>query len=236
MPEKILIVDDTPANMSVLLDVLEPHGYVVAAAPNGLVALNVVSRLQPDLILLDIMMPELDGLATCRRLKANPATAEIPVLFLSARDDSASVLDGFRAGAADYIVKPFQPEEVLARVQLHLRLSALTRDLRGKNSQLKQTNEDLEREIARRKQTEEALSTADARLAQIADSESLKWGLNQFVGASPGPYRHSLFNPSATGLRIGQRPHHRRIGHRQGTRRPGHPLRLLPRPRPVPPH
>jgi len=185
MPGKILLVDDTPANMSVLLDLLEPRGYTVSAAPNGVVALNVVPRLLPDLILLDVMMPELDGLEACRRLKANPLTARIPVLFISARDDSASILQGFQAGGSDYIIKPFQPEEVLARVEAHLRLAALTRQMEEKNHELQRANEQLEREIGRRRQTEEALSSADARLDHLADQEARKWGIEQFVGKSP---------------------------------------------------
>ncbi len=184
MPEKILIVDDTPANLSILLDLLEPHGYTVSAAPDGLIALNVVTLLAPDLILLDVMMPELDGLETCRRLKANPATAEIPVLFISARDDAASIIEGFQVGAADYIVKPFRPEEVLARVQSHLRLAALTRQLKDKNVEMLAANEALQREIARRKETEDALSSADSKLTYLADTEVQRWGIEQFVGRS----------------------------------------------------
>ena len=184
MAEKILIVDDTPANMSILLDLLESHGYAVAAAPNGMTALNVLSRLAPDLILLDIMMPEIDGLEACRRLKANPATAEIPVLFISCRDDAASVVEGFRAGGADYIIKPFRPEEVLARVQAHLRLSVLSRQLKEKNIQLTAANDELQREIQRREKTEDELSSADAKLSLLADSETQRWGVQEFVGKS----------------------------------------------------
>ncbi len=184
MPEKILIVDDTPANLSILIDLLEPQGYIVSAAPNGLTALNVVTLLAPDLILLDVMMPELDGMETCRRLKANPATANIPILFISARDDAASVIEGFQNGAADYIIKPFRPEEVLARVQCHLRLAALTQQLKEKNAALLAANEDLQSEITRRKQTEDALSSADSKLTYLTDAEAQRWGLEQFVGKS----------------------------------------------------
>ncbi|HEY4330328.1 MAG TPA: sigma-54 dependent transcriptional regulator [Phycisphaerae bacterium] len=184
MAEKVLVVDDTPANMSILVDMLEPQGYAVSAAPNGQVGLNVATRLLPDIILLDIMMPELDGLETCRRLKANSLTAAIPVLFISARNDAADILEGFRAGGADYIVKPFQPEEVLARMRAHLRLAALARALQDRNAELTQINEQLLKETARRRQTEVALHDADQRLTQLAHIEARRWGIEQFVGKS----------------------------------------------------
>jgi DNA-binding NtrC family response regulator len=185
MPQKILIVDDTPANLSVLLDLLEPHGYIVSAASDGHLALNVIPRLMPDLILLDVMMPELDGIETCRRIKADPLTAAIPILFISARDDAASIIAGFHVGAADYIVKPFRPEEVLARVQSHLRLATLTQQLKEKNAELLAANEDLQQEIARHKVTEDALSSADSKLTYLAANEAQRWGLEHFVGNSP---------------------------------------------------
>jgi DNA-binding NtrC family response regulator len=184
VPEKILIVDDTPANMSILVDLLEPHGYAVSAAPNGVVALHVAAKLIPDIILLDVMMPELDGLETCRRLKADPITAHVPVLFISARDDAASLLEGFRAGGADFVVKPFQPEEVLARVRAHLKLSSLTRELKTKNDELTAVNQQLVSEITRRRQADEALHAADQRLSLMADTEDRRWGIEQFVGKS----------------------------------------------------
>src|SRR5262249_41168456 len=94
----ILAVDDTPANLAILADLLEPHGYSVSAVPSGTAALSVAARLQPEVILLDIMMPEMDGLETCRRLKADPLASHIPVIFVSARDDVAALVEGFRVG------------------------------------------------------------------------------------------------------------------------------------------
>ena len=119
--EKILLVDDVPANLAVLTAALEPEGYEIFAAHNGAAALKVAAKARPDLILLDIMMPELDGFETCRRLKQNEATRDIPVIFITARNEMESVVAGFRAGGLDYVVKPFQADEVLSRVKTHLR-------------------------------------------------------------------------------------------------------------------
>jgi len=106
---KILIVDDIPHNLNLLSQNLESQGYRVVAAPSGVVALQIVERTQPDLILLDIIMPEIDGFETCRKLKANPATAEIPVIFITAKDKDEidSLVEGFLVGGVDYITKPF---------------------------------------------------------------------------------------------------------------------------------
>jgi len=134
--EKILLVDDVPANLSVLTATLEPLGYDIFAAPNGTVALAVAAKARPDLILLDIMMPGLDGLETCRRLKQSETTRDIPVIFITARGETESVVEGFRAGGVDYVVKPFQAGEVFNRIATHLRLSRLTRELLEKNRTL----------------------------------------------------------------------------------------------------
>ncbi len=117
---KVLMVDDTPANIDVLRKVLTPEGYRLSFANDGEKALKITERTQPDLILLDIMMPGIDGFETCRRLKANPNNADIPVIFISAKTDTQDLMDGFRLGAVDYITKPFKQEEVCARVRVHL--------------------------------------------------------------------------------------------------------------------
>jgi DNA-binding NtrC family response regulator len=185
----ILAVDDTPANLAILADLLEPHGYSVSAVPSGQAALSVAARLQPEVILLDIMMPEMDGLETCRRLKADPLSSHIPVIFVSARDDVAALVEGFRVGGCDYISKPFQPEEVLTRVQNHVQLAQLTRDLREKNqtlearaAELTALNDKLQTEIDTRKKTEEALSVADSKLSLLSQREAQHWGVDGFVG------------------------------------------------------
>ncbi len=127
---EVLVVDDTPANLDVLRTMLEAEGYFVATALSGDIALRIASTIQPALILLDVMMPGLDGFETCARLKATPATASIPVIFVTARTDSDDVLNGFRAGAVDYINKPFKREEVLARVRTHVSLRQLHEQMR----------------------------------------------------------------------------------------------------------
>ena len=141
--EKLLIADDNPVNINVLRDALEPHGYEILAAPNGDTALKIAQRALPGLILLDIMMPGLDGLEVCRRLKAIEATREIPVIFLTARQEMESLADAFQAGGVDYVTKPFQPEEILIRIENHLRTRRLTRELTERNSALEQRTAEL---------------------------------------------------------------------------------------------
>ena len=125
----VLIVDDTPANLSVLLECLGQAGHRVLVAEDGEEALEHVAHTPPDLVLLDVMMPGIDGFETCRRLRANPATREIPVIFMTALTDTREKLAGFAAGGVDYITKPVQHEEALARVATHLQLQRLRREL-----------------------------------------------------------------------------------------------------------
>ncbi|PHX38875.1 LuxR family transcriptional regulator [Pseudomonas sp. NZIPFR-PS2] len=122
-PGVVLIVDDTPDNLAMLSDALDDAGYMVLVALDGLSALNRVQRRRPDLILLDAMMPGLDGFETCRRLKAQPASADIPVVFMTGLTDTRHVVQGFEVGGSDYVTKPIQTDEVLARVAAHLRTS-----------------------------------------------------------------------------------------------------------------
>ncbi|MBI1928790.1 SpoIIE family protein phosphatase [Candidatus Poribacteria bacterium] len=133
---KILIVDDIPENLNVLSQALETEGYKIVAAPGGAIALQLATRTQPDLILLDIMMPEMDGFETCRRLKADASTADIPVIFITARDEMSSLVKGFEVGGVDYIQKPFRHEEVCARVKTHLTIKQLDDELRKANDAL----------------------------------------------------------------------------------------------------
>ena len=154
---EILIVDDIPANLNVLCQVLEPEGYNIIAAPSGEVALQIAARAQPDLIILDIMMPGMDGFETCRRLKANQSTADIPVIFITAKDETESLVEGFQVGGVDYITKPFQHEEVRVRVRTHLTIKQLQDRLREANDELEEAYNQLEADNARK--TEE-LETA----------------------------------------------------------------------------
>lgn len=137
-PETILLVDDSPANLRLLSQILADRGYRVRAATSGPRALASVGMEEPDLILLDIRMPEMDGYEVCRLLKADPATEDIPVLFISALDDIGDKVQAFSAGGVDYITKPFQVEEVVARAQTHLSLRRLRRDLEEANQRMEQ--------------------------------------------------------------------------------------------------
>ena len=109
---QILIVDDTLKNIQVLGTILKQKGYKICVAQSGLKALETAEKLLPDLILLDIMMPEMDGFEVCKRLKASEATSHIPVIFLSARDSGEDIVNGFQLGAVDYICKPFNSDEL----------------------------------------------------------------------------------------------------------------------------
>ncbi len=187
----ILIVDDIPANRNLLRRTLEPEGYEIRLAPNGKVALQLVELQAPDLILLDILMPEIDGFSTCEHLKKNPDTANIPVIFITAKHESESVVRGFQVGGVDYITKPFEREEVLARVKTHLKIDQLTKDLRWKNVELskanealRQSNAKLKAESARRERAEDALKVADEELSMLSEQEAARWGIEGFVGQS----------------------------------------------------
>jgi DNA-binding NtrC family response regulator len=156
----------------------------VLAAPNGEVAVRIAARAQPDLILLDVLMPGIDGYETCRRLKAAPETRDIPVVFISALEQVNDLVHGFRAGGADYITKPFRAEEVLVRVETLLRVSQLTRQLQAKNQELSATNQRLQEEIDRRERAEVALDAVDKQLSDVSDREARQWGIAGFVGRS----------------------------------------------------
>ncbi len=147
----ILIVDDTLPNLRILARILMDHGYLVRGIPNGKTAIEAALAERPDLILLDIMMPEMDGYEVCQRLKADPRTADIPVIFMSALDEVFNKVKAFSLGGVDYITKPFQVEEVLARVNTHITLQALQAklahqviELQQANAALKASNEELD--------------------------------------------------------------------------------------------
>jgi DNA-binding NtrC family response regulator len=182
--EKILIVDDVAANLSVLTAALEPEGYEILAVSGGAMALEIATKARPDLILLDIMMPLMDGLEACRRLKQNEATRDIPIVFITARDETGSLVDGFRAGGVDYIVKPFQSEELLSRVGTHLSARRLTLELLEKNRSLQARTLELTAEIERRRSAETALQEADNKLSVISDLEVNRWNITGLLGES----------------------------------------------------
>ena len=149
MSSRILVVDDTPANIQVLSGTLKGKGYQISVATNGRQALDVLARLQPDLILLDVMMPEMDGFETCRRIKASEAWRQIPIIFLTAKTEVSDIVQGFELGAVDYVAKPFNAHELLARVNTHLTIDELRRSLAEKNIQLARAHELVRRAFGR---------------------------------------------------------------------------------------
>ena len=146
LPEQadILIVDDVPDNIRLLVNLLQVRGYRIRTAVNGRRALATIERQPPDLILLDIMMPEMSGFEVCGRLKADPRFATIPVIFISALNEVFDKVTAFSVGGVDYITKPFQAEEVLARVDTHLTIQAMRRQLQSQNEELQAQNAELE--------------------------------------------------------------------------------------------
>lgn len=157
----VLIVDDTPANIGVIAENLEEGGYRVLVAQDGEEGLQRAALVQPDLILLDVMMPHLDGFEVCRRLKQQPKTRDIPVIFMTARAESSDKVNGFKVGAVDYVTKPLQIDEVIARIDTQLALSEMQKRLELQNAQLQRYREQLEQRVAER--TSE-LAAANLRL------------------------------------------------------------------------
>ncbi|NJL01102.1 MAG: response regulator [Spirulinaceae cyanobacterium SM2_1_0] len=155
-PSRILIVDDNAHNIAIIFDALQDLGYELRIARDGQSALTKVSCESPDLILLDVMMPGIDGFETCRRLKANPETADVPVIFMTGMGETADRVRGFAAGGIDYLVKPVRLPELRARLTTHLTLNQLQRQLQTQNQALKS-------EVQRRQQVE----------AQLRDSQRL---------------------------------------------------------------
>ncbi|MCC5926140.1 MAG: hybrid sensor histidine kinase/response regulator [Bacteroidetes bacterium] len=141
----ILVVDDTQQNVQVLSQMLRDAGYAVMASFNGQDAINILERRTPDLILMDVMMPEMDGFVATRHIKSNPDYALIPIIFLSALSDTESKLRAFESGGVDYITKPFQQQEVLARIALHLSLRKLQQEKEQYIGQLKEKQLHLEK-------------------------------------------------------------------------------------------
>ncbi len=196
----ILVVDDTRANLQVLSGLLQERGYKVRPVTSGLLALQAARNQLPDLIILDIKMPEMDGYEVCRQLKADPQLREIPVIFLSALDETTDKVQAFREGGVDYITKPFQIEEVEARVSIHLRLKRLQQELAEQNSRL----EDLVQERTRQ------LAEANSQLAvldQVKDSflrlisHELRSPLSGVIGTAELVFRKFRDQPDVAKLR-----------------------------------
>lgn len=142
-PMKILIVDDTPANIDVLRKFMAESGYDISIAPDGNIALKIINQSKPDLILLDVMMPGIDGFEVCRQLKENDDTKDIPVIFVTAKTETNDIVQGFQVGGVDYITKPFKREEVLSRVKTHLKIQNLIKEKIRFNEILSDKNDEL---------------------------------------------------------------------------------------------
>ncbi len=172
----ILIVDDHPINLKVLFTWLSDSGFRVLVANSGESALQKLKKVLPDIILLDVLMPGINGFETCQKLQESEETKHIPVIFMTALSDSVDKVKGLSLGAVDYITKPFQPEEVLARVKLHLRLHTLTKTLAEKNAQLeREAEERLRSEQKIREQAALLDITADAILVRDLENKILFW-------------------------------------------------------------
>ncbi|NEO83760.1 MAG: diguanylate cyclase [Spirulina sp. SIO3F2] len=190
----ILVVDDTPANLRLLSTILERSEYTVRQALSGELALQAAQTHIPDLILLDIGMPEMDGYEVCRRLQANKITCQIPIIFISAYDEVMDKVRGFKIGGVDYITKPFHWAEVIARVENQIKILRLSQQLQRKNAQLEQ-------EIHERVHAESALRGALERLKTLANLDGLTHianrrrfdeFLNQYWQADEPPHSISL--------------------------------------------
>ncbi|HEY9607810.1 response regulator, partial [Allocoleopsis sp.] len=175
-PGNILIVDDTPENLQILSATLSEKGYKVRGVVKGQMALRAARSAPPDLILLDIRMPEMDGYEVCEQLKADPKTSEIPIIFISALDEVLDKVKAFAAGGVDYITKPFQVAEVLARVEHQLTIRRLSNQLQEQNQQLQQ-------EIQERLKAEKAAEAASkAKTEFLANmSHELRTPLNAIL-------------------------------------------------------
>ncbi|MCT7983728.1 PAS domain S-box protein [Laspinema sp. A4] len=177
---EVLVVDDTVANLKLLVDLLSGHGYKVRAAPNGVLALQAVDVNTPDIILLDIMMPDINGYEVCKKLKSQEETRHIPIIFISALYEPFDKVRGFAVGGSDYITKPFQEAEVLVRVEHQVKLQQLEKELRERNFQLSweiQQRNAAEREkdrlILSLQKSQRSLATAQ-RVAGVGNWE-LNW-------------------------------------------------------------
>jgi diguanylate cyclase (GGDEF)-like protein len=163
---KLLIVDDVPKNIQVAANILQKSGYQMAFAQDGPTAIAQTQATRFDLILLDVMMPDMDGFEVCRRIKENPDSRDIPIIFLTAKNDSDSIVQGFHLGAMDYLTKPFNGAELQARVKTHL-------ELHRSKEELKAANQRLSIEIGERRKAEEELKRSQEMYRQMSIHDSL---------------------------------------------------------------
>jgi len=178
-PPRLLIADDNPTNRLILARSLQDAGYDVLTADDGLQAIRIATQRYPDLILLDMVMPERDGLEVCRLLKSQTETALVPIIFVTAVSDSDQILEAFAAGGCDYVTKPFRLEEVLARVSVHIRLRQAEEELRLKNAQMEKLTGEL--------------SEANVELANLSRIDSLTTLLNRRTWEQVAEQEHVRF-------------------------------------------
>jgi signal transduction histidine kinase len=188
-PESILIVDDNPANLRLLSEMLKEQGYRVRVANGGLRAINAVQANRPDLILLDILMPDMDGYEVCTRLMADERSSKIPIIFLSALDSVEDKVKAFTTGGVDYITKPFQSAEVLARVETHLKLHRLQQKLEEANRELDKQVQELDafaHTVAHDLKSPLAIIMGYGALitSDLADTNTLQKGLEAIITTS----------------------------------------------------
>ncbi len=184
---KLLIVDDNPTNLSILFEYLTKANFKVLVALDGESAIEQVEYAKPDLILLDVLMPGIDGFKTCIRLKSNPSTRDIPVIFMTALSDTVDKVNGFNIGAVDYITKPFNYEEVLSRVKTHLTIRTLQKQLQEQNEEL------LRSQLQEQQKTlelEQALQKLQQTQTQLIQSEKMS-SLGQMIAG----VAHEINNP-----------------------------------------
>jgi len=184
---KILIVDDIVLNIQVAAGVLQEYNYEILTATGGEQAIKIIKAKKPDLILLDIMMPDIDGFDVIKSIKESSETSDIPVIFVTAKNDIETLVAGFNAGAVDYITKPFNPFELYARVRAHLELKMAKTELEAKNKELQQALNDIK--------TLEGLIPICANCKKIKDDDGYWHSVEEYMTEhSDVKFTHGLCN------------------------------------------